>query len=145
MLLTVLVYIFSLFNPTPDDNVWLLNYSQAIEVAKEDDKPILIVFTGSDWCKNCIALEKEVFQDAAFLEYADNNLILLRVDFPRSKKNNSYPMDDASRSALADKYNPQGTFPFVVLVDNSEKAIANSGYVKGGWAAYLNFFEKHLP
>ncbi len=146
MLLILLIsYLSSLYPLPPEDNLWLLDYHKAIEVAQSKDRPIMMVFTGSDWCKNCIALEKEVFQDNAFIEYANENLVLLRVDFPRSKKDYKYKMDEETKSKLAEKYNPQGTFPFIVLISQDEASIASSGYRKGGWQSYQDFLVNHLP
>lgn len=144
MLLAVIFNLLILQAPAPDENVWLFDYAQALEQAQHSNKTILIVFTGSDWCKNCIALEKEVFQDKGFLDYAAENLVLLRVDFPRSKKNDTYKMDEKSRSELAEKYNTEGAFPYIVMVSEDGSAIANSGYLKGGWSSYHSFFDSHL-
>ena len=45
---------------------WLTDFSEAKAKAKEEGKPILIDFTGSNWCGWCIKLKKEVFSKPAF-------------------------------------------------------------------------------
>lgn len=148
MLLSIFVCLLSIQSPTllpTDDSIWVLNYNEALQIAEQNNKPILVVFTGSDWCKNCIALEKEIFENATFKEYAEKNLVLLRVDFPRSRKNTKYGMDEDKRNALAEKFNTSGTFPYMVLIDSDEKQKANIGYVKGGIQSYLDFFESNIP
>ena len=43
-------------------------------------------FTGSDWCGWCKKLQREVFQKEAFVSWANENVILLELDFPRRTK-----------------------------------------------------------
>lgn len=126
-------------------DAWVDNYQTALSKSSELDRPILLVFTGSDWCKNCIALEKELLIQEIFLQYADKNLVLLRVDFPRQKKNRLVEQQSKTNALLAEKFNMEGIFPFMVMIDNEEKVIAKSGYRKGGLEDYINFFNDRLP
>lgn len=85
--------------------------------AKETNKNILLVFSGSDWCIPCIKMEREIFQKESFANYAKDNLVLLHADFPRLKKH-QLPKDQVKRNEeLAEKYNKQGAFPFTILLD----------------------------
>ncbi len=116
---------------------WLTDFSLAKLTAEEAERPILINFTGSDWCGWCIKLSNEVFSQPAFLDYAKDNLVLLKLDFPRKKQ-----LPEAERKAnelLATEYGIQG-FPTIVLVDNTGREIARTGYQAGGAEAYV----KHL-
>jgi len=65
---------------------WQTDYEQALAAAKAGNKCILLDFTGSDWCGPCIQLNKVVFSKAAFLTYAEKNLVLVEVDYPQHKK-----------------------------------------------------------
>ncbi|HAN41599.1 MAG TPA: thioredoxin, partial [Candidatus Cloacimonas sp.] len=65
------------------EGIWLTDYDQAMTVAKESDLPVLINFSGSDWCIWCQKLEEEVFDKEEFKAYAEENLVLLNLDFPR--------------------------------------------------------------
>jgi len=76
----------------------------------------LIVFEGSDWCVNCIQLEKNVLSDQAFIEYSQNNEIEVeRIDFPQQKRQDKET--EKYNAEMAEKYKFEGTFPTVVLLD----------------------------
>ncbi|MGC3947732.1 MAG: thioredoxin family protein [Chryseolinea sp.] len=109
---------------------WLTSFDTARQIATKDSKYILLNFSGSDWCAPCIKMKKEVFESEAFNKLADERLVLLRADFPRSKKN-ALPADLVkSNEALAEKYNPEGKFPFTLLLDSSGKVVKTwDGYV----------------
>ena len=98
-------------------------------------------FTGSDWCGWCVRLEKEVFSQPEFKDYASKNLVLLELDFPRRKELSAEMMEQNQRLAM--KYQIQG-FPTIVVLDSSGKEIAQLGYVRGGPAAFIAELEK-LP
>ena len=70
------------FNPTA--GTWLTSYSEAVSQSKSYGKPILMDFTGSDWCGWCQRLKAEVFDMPEFKKWATDNVILLEVDFPRN-------------------------------------------------------------
>ncbi|MBK0381336.1 thioredoxin family protein [Pedobacter sp. SD-b] len=104
-------------------NSWVLDFQQAENQAKESHKLILISFSGSDWCGPCIRTHKEIFEKQAFIDYADKNLVLVKADFPRLKKN-QLPEDQLKKNnELAVKYNPEGDFPLTVLTDEEGKVI----------------------
>src|SRR6185295_9772586 len=81
-------------------------------------KLILLNFSGSDWCGPCIRLRKEIFESVLFKNLADNNLVLVNADFPRLKKNQLSKDQQKKNDKLADKYNPQGIFPYTVLLSS---------------------------
>ncbi|MFL6542413.1 MAG: thioredoxin family protein, partial [Chthoniobacterales bacterium] len=68
------------------DSEWLTDLDQAQQKAKADNKLVLLDFTGSDWCGWCIKLHREVFAKPEFREYANKNLVLVELDFPRAKQ-----------------------------------------------------------
>ncbi|HEY5791901.1 MAG TPA: thioredoxin family protein, partial [Chthoniobacterales bacterium] len=67
------------------ENAWFDNYDTALAQAKKENKPVLVDFTGSDWCPPCKMMDKEVFASTDFQTYAAKSLVLLRVDFPKLK------------------------------------------------------------
>ncbi len=113
-LLTIMAVI--IMSTLPAD--WKLNFSEAKSLAVSDHKMILLNFSGSDWCGPCIKLKKEVFESAEFEKYAAENLVLVRADFPRQKKNQLDQEQVAKNEALAEQYNPKGVFPLTVLIDS---------------------------
>jgi thioredoxin-related protein len=58
---------------------------KANEISQATNKPIFAFFTGSDWCGWCKKLERDVFSKAEFVKWAKENVILLELDFPRTK------------------------------------------------------------
>ena len=107
------------------------NYNEAVEVAKDQDKQILMVFSGSDWCKPCIQLRKEILESQEFKSYLINHLVLLELDFPYRKKNQLSKAQIAHNERLAERFNAKGIFPFVLLLDSSEDVIKVVTYKKG--------------
>jgi thioredoxin-related protein len=96
---------------------WLGDINKAKAEAQKEHRHILINFSGSDWCGPCIRLRKEILESTEFEKYASDHLVLVRADFPRQKKN-QLDKDQVKRNeALADKYNPDGKFPFTLLID----------------------------
>lgn len=62
---------------------WMVDINKAYEVSKKTGKPIMANFTGSDWCGWCKKLKYEVFDKEAFKKWADANVVLVELDFPR--------------------------------------------------------------
>ncbi|ANE50795.1 thioredoxin family protein [Flavisolibacter tropicus] len=107
-----------LFNP-----VWFTDVNKAKEEAVQTGRPILISFSGSDWCVPCIRMHKEIFEAEPFTKYAENNLVLVNADFPRSKKHQLSAAQQQLNNALADRYNPKGIFPYTILIDPTGKVL----------------------
>jgi thioredoxin-related protein len=102
---------------------WETDFEKAKQKAAAEHRYILLNFSGSDWCGPCINLHREIFEAAAFKEFAENNLVLVNADFPRLKKNQLAKDQQKKNDLLADKYNGQGHFPYTVLLDVSGKII----------------------
>ena len=62
---------------------WMVDINKAYEVSKKTGKPIMANFTGSDWCGWCKKLKFEVFDKPEFKKWADENVVLVELDFPR--------------------------------------------------------------
>jgi thioredoxin-related protein len=114
----------SISKPPAEETIWLTSFEEAKTKATNDNKAILIVFSGSDWCKSCIRLERSVLSNPGFHEYANESLVLLKVDFPRKKTNRLSEDQQTSNEKLAEKYNQQGKFPHLVLLDKSGQVTA---------------------
>lgn len=118
---------------------WLTNFKQAQDDAKAGKKLLLLDFTGSDWCGWCMKLDKEVFSKPEFKEYADKNLVLLEVDFPRMKQMTR--MEKAQNSELAEKYQIQG-YPTIIVLDGDGNKVGEFGYMPGGPSAVIAELDK---
>jgi len=64
---------------------WYTDIMKANEVSKASNKPLFAFFTGSDWCGWCKKLQREVFSKPGFIKWAKENVVLVELDFPRSK------------------------------------------------------------
>jgi len=103
--------------------IWQSDFETAKQKAKEKHELILLNFSGSDWCGPCMRMRKEIFENEQFYKMADTTLILVNADFPRNKKNQLDKINKKQNEALADRYNPEGNFPFTVLLDANGKLI----------------------
>jgi thioredoxin-related protein len=118
---------------------WLTDLPKAQVKAKEDKKLVMMDFTGSDWCGWCIKLNKEVFSKPEFAEYASKNLVLVEVDFPRSKKQ-SAELKKAN-AALQEKYKIEG-YPTIIVLNSDGKKVGELGYQPGGPKPFIAELEK---
>ncbi len=118
---------------------WLTDADQALAKARAERKLVLLNFTGSDWCPWCIRLEREVFSQPEFLSYAQTNLVLVLVDFPRKKQLSQE--QKRSNNALAVKYGING-FPTIVVLDHTGKTLGKLGYMEGGPKRFIAELEK---
>jgi thioredoxin-related protein len=116
------------------DDGWTTDYNKALAQAKTEKKMVLLDFTGSDWCPWCIKLDKEVFAQPKFQDFAKKNLILVEVDFPQSKEQTAELKKQ--NSDLQDKYNIQG-YPTVIVLNPDGKKVGELGYQPGGADAFL--------
>ena len=94
---------------------WTHDWDAATAAAKKDGKPVFVNFTGSDWCPWCKVLERQVFSQAAWGEWAGNNVYLVRVDFPNDKERVPEKYRDRNRE-LARRYKVGG-YPTCHLLD----------------------------
>lgn len=125
-----------------NDNLnWEDNLETALQKAKAENKAVLVNFTGSDWCQWCIKLSDEVFSKSEFEDYADENLILVRLDFPRSIEQSAETK--AYNNQLAQKYGVQG-FPTVLLFNSSGNLVKTTGYLPGGPVTYVDHLKNSL-
>lgn len=125
----------------PAEATWLTDFEKAQKLAKDSGKPILVNFSGSDWCYWCIKLDKEVFHEKAFKEYAAENLVLMLVDTPSKTKQ---PAElKKQNDALKAQFSIRG-FPTVILLDSEGKKVAQTGYKDGGAEKYVEHIKSLL-
>ena len=118
---------------------WETDYKKAQEEAKVANKLLLVDFTGSDWCGWCIRLDKEVFSKPQFRDYATKNLVLLEIDFPRTKEQ-SVALRKQNEE-LAGEYQVQG-FPTIIVLNSEGKKVGELGYMDGGVSAFIAVLER---
>ncbi len=124
-------------------DAWILDdMEQAKKVAAETNRSLLIEFAGSDWCPPCMAFEKNVLKHNDFIEKAQQNFVLLVLDWPKKrqqvaavKKRNqelftAYGIDNVPTIVFADASGvPFGVFSGSrnkeAVYEEMEKALAN--------------------
>ena len=130
--------------PPPDQGgvvraAWLEDYNSAVAKATISGRPILIDFTGSDWCGPCIRLRNEVFDTSVFTTWADGHVVLLKCDFPRFREQSAAIA--AQNQQLADRYAIEG-FPTILILTAQGEELARVGYRRGGAAVWIADIEE---
>lgn len=101
---------------------WYDDINKAYEVSAKTHKPVFAFFTGSDWCGWCHKLQADVLSKPQFVTWAQKNVILLELDFPRGKK---LPDNIAQQNAsLQDFFKVQG-YPTVWIFNMAKDAATN--------------------
>ncbi len=121
---------------------WEINMEKAKEKAQAENKSILMVFAGSDWCKPCIQFKKDILLSDEFSKFEEQELIILYLDFPARKKNRLPENQTLHNEQLAEKFNRQGAFPKVVLLDGNGKKVKDIPFKNQSPSDYLHQFPK---
>jgi len=148
----LLFYFFTLLVPFASNaqkdifsSKWLTQMEVAQTQAATNNQAILMVFSGSDWCKPCMLLKREILDHPDFQQYANTHLVLLELDFPAKKKNKGSPEQRKHNEALAERYNPKGAFPTLLLLDASGKILERFSYhARWSVANYIQFIESKI-
>lgn len=123
---------------------WQTDLETAKGLAEEHDRNIVLVFQGSDWCAPCIKLDHEVWTTKEFRAYAKKHFIMLKADFPRKKQNQLDPDQQQKNKLLAEKYNQQGFFPLVLVLDKSGNVLGVTAYKKMTPAEYIQLLTSFI-
>ena len=122
---------------------WHTDLEKAIEISTKERKNLMLFFTGSDWCGWCIRLQKEVFYKPEFIEWANKNVILVDIDFPRNKSKQSIELQQQN-NLLQQQFGIQG-YPTIHFVRPDKidgktnlTSLGNTGYRAGGPAAWIS-------
>lgn len=124
---------------------WVTGLDEAKAIAQKENKNIILVFSGSDWCAPCIKLDKNIWTSDDFKKEAAANWVLLKADFPKKKANALPETIQEQNGLLSEKYNKEGNFPLVVVMDKNGKALGKTGYkniTPADYIALLHSFEK---
>jgi thioredoxin-related protein len=94
---------------------WTMDFDAAVKLAGDKNLPLLVDFTGSDWCQWCKLMDETVFAKPAWREYAAKNIVTVTIDFPKDKK--IVPQEYVERNEkLKEKLNVEG-YPTYVILD----------------------------
>ena len=141
----VFVTLFSLlilttgFDSPSDELTWVTDYEEAFVKAKQEGKYVLINFTGSDWCGWCKRLDQEVFSQTEFKEFANENLVLLKLDYPRRTPQSREVK--LRNQQIAREFGVRG-FPTIILAKENQQIVLRTGYQRGGAQNYVNHLKR---
>jgi thioredoxin-related protein len=124
---------------------WETDFNTAKQKAAAENRNILLVFSGSDWCIPCMKLEKEIWHSEAFIKDSNEHFVLLRADFPKRKAHKLSEEQQEANNHLAETYNKKGLFPMVAVLDKNGKVLGTTGYKNMSptdYIAMLHSFEK---
>lgn len=139
VLLTALLFSFCLLGQD-----WKENYTEALLTSQQENKPLVLVFSGSDWCGPCKRLDRNIWQSETFKTYAAEHYVLYNADFPR-KKTNKLPEERLNANKqLAERYNPKGHFPLVLVLNGQEEVLGKTGYAKISPDAYVSLLNSFV-
>ena len=120
---------------------WQTDMNKAMEISKKSKKPLLLFFTGSDWCGWCMRLQKEVLNTPEFAKWANDNVVLVELDFPR--RTPQQPEIQKQNNELQQIFQIQG-YPSVCIVTPTQvdgkinlALLGKTGYVAGGPVTWL--------
>ncbi len=139
-----LLFAAVVFSITLSAQDWQTDFETAKKISSEENHPIILVFQGSDWCAPCIKLDREIWSTDEFKAYAKDHFVMLQADFPRKKKNALPDAQQQKNNQLAEKYNKQGYFPFVVILDKEGTILGEAGYEKTSPTAYIEKLESFV-
>ncbi|MEC7840449.1 MAG: thioredoxin family protein [Chlamydiota bacterium] len=118
---------------------WTTSYEEALEQSKMESKPVILFFTGSDWCTWCKKLEEESLDTNEFAQSAGDKFIFLLLDYPMRSRQTAGLIEQNKQ--LQQKFEVK-SFPSLILMSPNGKQIGITGYRKGGGKQYAEHLIK---
>src|SRR3954469_385572 len=128
-------------SPAAKAEAWMEDYELAQAAARQRDRAVFLFFTGSDWCGWCQRLDREVLTTPQFNAFANPNLVLVKIDFPRRTRLSAE--QQAQNDALAMRFHIRG-YPTVVVLGGDGKVAGELGYMEGGPGPFIEHLQR-LP
>lgn len=133
--------IISCKSQSSDNLRWNEKLETALSKAQNENKFVLVYFTGSDWCTWCQRLSNEVFSQKEFENFAKENFILVKIDFPRNIEQSNDTKNYNNR--LAQEFGVEG-FPTIFILDKDGNMRLRTGYIPGGAANYVTYLKQYM-
>ncbi|OUS00923.1 thiol-disulfide isomerase [Flavobacteriales bacterium 33_180_T64] len=137
----ILILLVLLISVSGFSQNWITDIEKAKASAKKENKTIILVFQGSDWCAPCVKLDKKIWHTDEFKDYAKDHFVMLKADFPKRKKNALSAAQQMHNNQLAQMYNSKGYFPYVVVLDENGKFLGSVGYKNASPSGYIKLLE----
>lgn len=141
ILMLLVVSVSAYADPAPSGGRvnWQTNYEEAVRLSKSSSKPIILFFTGSDWCGWCKKLDQEALHTQEFADAVGDKFIFVLLDFPL---NSTLPQEITTQNKRLQKQFGIEGFPTLVILDSQQNKIGSAGYRAGGGKAYAQFLQK---
>lgn len=113
---------------------WSKDYVAVLKQSKASGRPVFAYFSGSNWCGFCKRMSKEILSTEEFKDFAQDNLELVNLDFPRPA-----PADDKVHELnlwLKEQHGVVG-FPAVLILDGDGVVLGRLGYTREGAADFV--------
>ncbi len=105
---------------------WTMDYAAAVKLAAEKKLPLMLDFTGSDWCGWCTKMQKSVFSQEAWKKFAAENVVLVTIDFPRDKSVVPEKYVEQNKK-LKEQFGVRGFPTYIILDSDGQTKIGQLG------------------
>lgn len=112
---------------------WYTDITQIAKLSKETKKPVFGFFTGSDWCGWCHKLQADVMSKPGFKSWAQKNVILMELDFPRMKQ---LPEELAKQNASLQQFFKVQGYPTVWIFNITQDSATRFNIIPKGSLGY---------
>ena len=100
---------------TGDGGIQWLSYTEGRQRGEAENKKVFLVFN-ADWCRYCLQMEKETFQNPTVIAYVNRNFVPISVNSDKEKE-------------IATKYNVRGLPSTWFISENGERIGNRPGYI----------------
>jgi thioredoxin-related protein len=98
-----------------DGGIQWFSYAEGRQRGEAENKKVFLVFN-ADWCRYCLQMEKETFQDPTVIAYVNRNFIPISVNSDKEQK-------------IAAKYNVRGLPSTWFISENGDKIGNRPGFI----------------
>ncbi len=109
---------------------WTQDLDAATRYAADKDLPMMVMFTGSDWCYWCKLMDKDVFSAETFFKFAADELVLVAINYPKDKSlvPEAY---QARNKKLGEQFKVRGVPTYVILGSDGKTELGRLSAGKG--------------
>ncbi len=119
---------------------WTTDFAAAQKEAEKEQKAMIVLFTGSDWCPWCVRLADEILLKKEFASAVQKDFVPVYLDFPQDDSRIT-PQERKANEALARKYGIRG-YPTLLVMDAKGSVKGKTGYQRMTPADYLEHLRK---
>jgi hypothetical protein len=104
-------------------SLWGSNLEYGLARATKEKKLVLLYFSGSDWNTESIKMQADIFRSNKFIDFAQDNLVLVNIDSPRSSRAQATDSQKFYNSVITEGYNPDNILPLLLILDEKGKVL----------------------